>query len=57
MLVNITSVINVVTETGNQEAKTGDGAEVLPPARVDEATIHHLGHSKGMSPVMVNNLE
>ena len=49
-------MVHIVTETGDQEAETGEGAEVLPPTRVDEAAVHHLGHCEGVPPVVVNNL-
>ena len=73
--VSLTPVVHIVTETGDQESETGEGAEVLPPARVDKTAVHHLEHHhhhhchhqsyhhsylrhcKGMSPVVVNNLE
>ena len=53
----LTPVVHIVTETGDQEAETGEGAQVLPPARVDEAAVHHLGHCEGVPPVVVNNLK
>ena len=49
-------MVHIVTETGDQEAETGEGAEVLPPARVNEAAVHHLGHCKGVPPVVVSYL-
>ena len=53
----LTPVVHIVTETGDQEAETCEWAEVLPPARVDEAAVHHLGHCEGVPPVVVNNLK
>ena len=40
----LTSVIHVMTETGDQEAEAGEGAQVFPPAGVDQAAVHHLEH-------------
>ena len=49
-------MIHVVTEAGDHEAQAGEGPELLPPSGVHQAAVHHLGYSKRVSPVVVDNL-
>ena len=45
-----------MTETGHEEAETGERSEMVQLAGVDEAAEHDLGHTPGVTPVMVDHL-
>ena len=45
-----------MAEAGHDEAETGERAEVVQPAGVDEAAEHDLGHTPGVPPVVVDHL-
>ena len=45
-----------MAEAGHDEAETGERAEVVQPAGVDEAAEHDLGDAPGVPPVVVDDL-
>ena len=51
----VTSVIKIMTKTGNDQSKAFDFSELFPPSCVGDDGEHQLTNVESMSPIMVGD--